>query len=231
MLQVKRLTDAIGDELNDLEVGFEHTRWPLAQLFEYITEAMEQIASLKPEVFARTQTLRLQQGAAQSVPLSFTKLIDVRSNVNADGSMGDPVLPSNYTLLRNFNKPSCSGRVGSVGSFSIHPDNPRTFYVSPPASAYPPQFVEVIGSVAPPLIGSVNNVIEFPGADASTYFNAIKDWALYRAFMKDTESQSSLARSTQHYRAFYQFLNVKLQVDTMSTNRQKSQAMQGGQGE
>lgn len=218
---VKRLTDAIGDELNDIEPGYEHTRWPLAQLFEYITEAMEQIAALKPELFASSQTIRLQPGSAQPVPSSVSKLLDVSANVNPDGSTGEPVLPGNFNLLRYFSKPSCITSIGKVASFRIDPNNPRTFFVNPPAIGYPPQYIQILGQSPPPAISSVSTDIQFPGGDIATYFNAIKDWALYRAFMKDTESQSSFQRAIQHYRGFYQVLNVKVQMDAFNKAAKK----------
>lgn len=218
---VKRLTDAIGDELNDIEPGYEHTRWPLAQLFEYITEAMEQIAALKPELFSSVQTVKLQPGAAQPVPPQFSKLLDIPANVNPDGSIGEPVLPANYTLSRYFNKPSCVMSTGKVTSFRVDPNNPRTFFVNPPATGYPAQYVQLLGQTRPPAIASVSDDIQFSGGDASMYYNAMKDWALYRAFMKDTESQSSLQRAIQHYRGFYQFLNVKVQMDALNKAMKK----------
>jgi hypothetical protein len=223
---VSRLTNAIGDELNDIEPGYEHTRWPLPQLFEYITEALEQIAALKPELFASTEVVRLKPGAAQTVPSSLSKLLDVTTNVNSDGSSGDPILPANYTLSRYFNKPSCISSIGKVSSFRVDPNNPRVFYVNPPAEAHPPQFIQLLGQTRPQAIRSTADDIEFSGGDASTYFNAIKDWALYRAFMKDTESQTSMQRAQQHYRGFYQFLNVKVQMDMYNKGQRKQAAQQ-----
>lgn len=218
---VKRITDAVGDELNDIEPGYEHIRWPLAQLFEYLTEALEQIGALRPELFSIVETVKLRSGAAQPVPQTFSRLLDVSSNVHPDGSMGDPVLPANYTLARYFNKPSCVPTERKVSSFRVDPNNPRTFLVNPPALDYPPQYVQLIGQARAPAIASVRDDIDFSGGDIAMYFNALKDWMLYRAFMKDTESQSSMARAQQYYRSFYQFLNVKIQTDSFNKAQKK----------
>lgn len=220
---VKRLTDAIGDELNDIEPGYEHVRWPLPQLFEYIAESLEQIASLKPELFAVSEIVKLYPGAAQPIPSRFSKLLDVPANVNIDGSIGEPVLPANYILTRYFNKPNCLSSTGKVSSFSVDPNNPRVFIVNPPVLGYPPQYVQLLGQTRPQAIASVRDDIEFSGGDAAMYYNAVKDWALYRAFMKDTESQSSLNRAIQHYRGFYQFLNVKIKMDTFNKAQKNAQ--------
>lgn len=230
-MQVKRLTNAIGDELNDLELGNEHVRWPVAQLFEYITEALEQISALKPELFSVSEVVRLRPGSAQVIPSKFSKLLDVVGNVNLDGSAGDSIVMSNFALMRSFNKPSCITSTGKIFSFRVDPNEPRSFLVSPPATSYPPQFVRILGQSRPEVITSTNNTIAFTGGDVSTYFNAIKDWALYRAFMKDTESQSSMQRATQHYRAFYQFFDVKVRMDAFNKAQRNQIARQGDQNE
>ena len=145
--------------------------------------------------------------------MDIAKLLDIPANVNADGSIGDPVLPANYNLTRYFTKRSCLTGGGKVSSFRVDPNNPRTFFVEPPNPGYPPQKVQLLGQAAiVPVVALTDNIV-FSGGDASMYFNAMKDWALYRAFMKDTESQTSIQRAGQHYKAFYQFLNVKMQMD------------------
>jgi hypothetical protein len=217
----KRLTDALGDELNDLEPGYEHIRWPLAFLYEYINEALEQIGSLKPELFAVSENFQLTPGAVQVVPNTLSMLMDIPFNINIDGSLGSAVVPANYTLLRYFSKPACASSGDGVSSFRVDPKNPRVFYVNPPATTYPPQYVQLLGQAKAQIVVSASDEIEFPGGDSGLYFNSIKDWALYRAFMRDTESQTSLQRADKHYRAFYQFLNVKVQMESFNKAQRK----------
>jgi hypothetical protein len=210
---ISRLTNAAGDELNDLEPGFEHTRWPLANLFEYIQQALESISVVRPELFTTTRSVRLQPGREQRIPEDFSQLLDVSANTNEQGQATTPVLPGSYNLLRNFYQRSCADGSGEVTSFSVDASSPRTFYVNPPADEYPAQFVQLRGQLKVEPIASVAINLDFPGGDIAKYYNAILDWVLYRAFMKDTESQSSLARAVQHYKAFYQFLGIKEKVD------------------
>ena len=227
-MRVKRLTDTIADELNDNEPGYEHTHWPLPQLIEYITEAMELLASLKPELFAHTINFKLQPGALQRVPAEIAKLTDIPVNTDKHGNLGEPILPASYVLARYFNKPDCMPQLAQVVSFKVDVNNPRVFYVSPPAPDYPPQYVQVLGQAHPPAIAGVDTDIEFSGGNIAAYVNAIKDWALYRAYMKDTESQGSLTRAAQHYKSFYQGINITMQVmpGRSGVKRQPTQAGQ-----
>jgi hypothetical protein len=210
---ISRLTNAAGDELNDLEPGFEHTRWPLANLFEYIQQAVEAIAVVRPELFNVSRTVRLQPGREQRIPEDFSQLFDVSNNVDAQGNLTTPVLPGSYNLSRNFYQATCDDGAGTVSSFNVDASSPRTFFVIPPANEYPAQYVQLRGQLKIDPIASVAQQLDFPGGDIGKYYNAILDWVLYRSFMKDTESQSSLARAVQHYKAFYQFLGVKEKVD------------------
>jgi hypothetical protein len=209
---VKRLTDAIGDELNDIEPGYEHTRWSLAALYEYITEALEQLAALRPELFTVSRVVQLTPGANQRIPDDFGKLLEVTQNTDENGVPGAPILQSNYVLMKHFNKPHCN-MVDGVTSYKMNPNNQRVFIVNPPATAHPQQYVEVLGQINPVNITSTMQVLDLPGGSVNTYYNALKDWALYRAFMRDTESQSSLARAQHHYESFYQFLHLKVNLD------------------
>lgn len=226
MTLVSRLVSTISDELNDREIGHEHVRWTIVDLLEYITEAVSQISAIKPELFSVTQTIQLKPGTAQVVPLSIAKLIDVTNNVDRKGQLGTSILKNDYTLMRYFNKPSCSvGNGGEVASFKVDPNNPRVFYVSPSVVEYPPQYVQILGQSTPVEVVDKEQELVFTGGDAALYFNAMKDWALYRAFMRDTESQSSLQRSRIHYDAFYHFFGIKSSM-TNSSRTQNRQAQQ-----
>lgn len=208
-MQVKRLTDAAGDELNDLEIGYEHTRWPLINLFEYTTEALEQIAVVKPELFVEIKVVQLRLGAEQIIPDSFGKLLDIPVNINSDGTRGSDILEASFLLMRGFNKPICQNGGAKVGSYMVNPRNPRGFIVSPPAASYPPQYVQLMGQGRVKAVTATTERLYMPGGAVEDYFNCLLDWVLYRAFMKDTESQSSLQRANIHYKAFFTGLGVR----------------------
>lgn len=213
----KRLTDAIGYQLNDLEVGNEHVRWTLLELLGYITEAIDTVAALRPELLATSVVVPLAVGAVQRVPATIAKLLDVSANVDSGGGFISPITKANYNLTRHFRDERCTvGNGSEASSFRLDPNDPRVFYVQPPAGNFPQQYVRLLGQARTLAVTSVNDDLEFTGGDIATYFSAIKDWALYCAFMKDTESSSSLQRAQIHQKAFYQFMNAKAQMDAFS---------------
>lgn len=210
---VDTLVRSIADELNDLEPGFEYVGWPVERLHDYIRQALWQVAALRPELFTSSQTVTLTPGPYQTLPAGFVKLLDITSNVNADGTPGTPVYPSSFTLTRSLAGRSCLlAPGGGIGSWAFDPNSQTSFYVNPPVPVAPPTRVRFLGQVPPPAVVA-GGTIAVPGGSIDDYYNPILDWALYRAFMKDTESDTSFRRAEQHYRAHYQFFGVKANMD------------------
>lgn len=209
---VDSVVRSIAVELNDFESGYQHTGWPLVDLHDYIAQGLAQVAVLRPELFTESRELTLVPGAYQTLPVDIVKLIDISSNVGPDGAVGGPVYPSNFDLTRSLQGRCLQAAKGDIVSWARAPNSTTAFFVSPPVSAATPTKVQVLAQVKPPAVVP-GGTLAAPGGDLDTYFSPIFDWALFRAFMKDTESQSSLKRAEIHYRAHYQFFGVKANMD------------------
>jgi len=201
------ILDSAAAELNDLEPGFEYTRWTRPEMLGYLTDAVAQLAALKPTLFETTTVLPLGPGAMQKLPEYVAVLEDVIFNLNVDGSLGAPILPSDFNLERTYGKGTPTTTPYAVRSFSVHPKTDAVYYVDPPV---PPTNgtvrVQAVVQLAPQQFTTMDTPIELPSAAPEVYRNAMKDWVLYRAFAKDTESQVSSERSQAHFKAFYQFM-------------------------
>lgn len=203
------LLDEIGTILNDMEVGFEHTRWPVPELLTYLTEATAAIAQGKPSIYYTVDRLNLAPGATQMLPEHFVRLLDVHFNINKDGSNGLNVLPGVYMLQAAFQKPGCISD-GLVKSYASYPGSDRFFWVDPPVPAgltYTPQ-VQALLMMAPQVLTSPIQPIIFPGSNPQMFQGAMVDWGLYRCYSKDQESNTSLERSQAHLRAFQMYLGI-----------------------
>lgn len=189
---VKTLTDAIADELNDLEPGNEHVHWPLPNLYSYITQALQQIKLLEPVLFSTYKTFVLRPGATQFLPTEYGELLDIADLTRA-----------NHELSKYFTKNTVCYDPYVPKSFSIDDSNSRVFYILPPVPQGSSVTVNlfVTETVIPAV--SPTQDLQFPGGDIDKYFNQILDWALYRAFLKDTESQANFAKAQGHYKSFY----------------------------
>jgi len=210
MLLAGDLFTSCGYELNDLEPGNEHVRWTLPELAEYLTGAIAQVAALKPTLYTSFVPLRLAGGSVQSVPAAYSELVDVLYNLNADGSQGEFVSQSSLSAARALGRPSCAiTRNGGYGvrSYSVHPENDTYFYVDPPVpNVSPLPAVWALVRLAPNKITGPTDAVIMANTTPETYREALKDWMLYRAFAKDSESSDSFQKSQAHYKAFMQYV-------------------------
>lgn len=210
-LLASELFQSCGYELNDLEPGNEHVRWSVTELAEYLTGAIAIVAALKPTLYTSFVPIRLSPGVVQTVPAEYTELIDVLYNLNSDGTQGEPVTQGSFTAARALGRPSCANAYGDyvVRSYTAHPENDTYFYVDPPVPQIPPYpAVWALVRLGPiPITVSTDEVI-MANTTPETYREALKDWMLYRAWSKDTESTESFNKAQAHYKAFYQFLGV-----------------------
>lgn len=210
MLLASDLFRSCGYELNDLEPGYEHTRWTVQELAEYLTGAIAQVSALKPTLFTVFAPIRLAPGAVQSVPPEYTELIDIVYNLNADGTHGEPISMGSFTAARALGRTSCAAtRSGGyeVRSYSVHPENDTFFYVDPPAPQVSPMpAVWALVRLAPNVITAPTDAVVMANTTPETYREALKDWMLYRAFSKDSESSDSFQKAQAHYKAFMQFV-------------------------
>jgi hypothetical protein len=196
-------------ELNDLGPP-AHVRWTEAELADYLTGGIAQLAALKPTLFTLFNAIQLGPGTVQSVPGEFTELIDVLYNLNPDGTQGERIVLASFTAARAMGRFSCvDNSPYQVRSVTIHPDNDTYFYVDPPVPELGPfPAVWALVRLGPTIIRSATDAVTMANTTPETYREPLKDWMLYRAFAKDTESVNSNELSQAHYKAFIQFLGV-----------------------
>lgn len=211
-LLASELFQSVGYELNDLEPGNEHLRWTLTELADYLTGGIAQMAALKPTLFNVFTALRLAPGVVQSMPGGYTELLDVLYNLNSDGTQGESIVLGSFTAARALGRSSCAATsTGNyeVRSVTIHPNNSQYFFVDPPVPNLSPRpAVWALLQQGPVVITQPSDAVPMANTTAETYREALKDWMLYRAFAKDTESSESFQKSQAHYKAFMAFLGV-----------------------
>lgn len=200
------LFQAVGYELNDLEPGNEHVRWTVPELAEYLTDAISIIAALKPTLFYSYVPMQLSVGAVQSLPGGYSELIDIVYNLHTDGTPGERIIDAPFMVARAFGRassPRTRDGVYVVRSYSVHPENDTFFYVDPPVPQLVPMpSVMMIVQLAPNVITQATDAVAMANTSPEVYQAMLKDWMLYRAFAKDSESSDSYQRSQAHYNAF-----------------------------
>lgn len=203
--------DEVATILNDMQPGFQHTRWPVPELLGYLSEAINAIVQGKPSLFVSVTTLNLAPGSTQHLPEEYSRILDIHFNLNRDGTEGPNVLPGVYNLQQAFNKPDCPSRA-LIEVWSAYPGSERFYWVDPPVPRglnYTPK-VEALVMLAPQPVTSVNQPVLFPGGSTQLYWGALVDWCLYRCFSKDMESATSFENSQAKLKSFQAYLGVAI---------------------
>ncbi len=175
-----------------------YVRWTQDELADYLTGAIAQVAALKPTLFTSFVQLPLAAGVVQTVPAEYSELVDITHNLNSDGTPGEPINPGSFSVARALGRSSCTPAYGDgyvVRSYTVHPDNDTVFYVDPPVPGGGTRAVQALVRLAPRPVTVGTDAVIMANTTPELYREALKDWMLYRAFSKETESSDSEAES------------------------------------
>ena len=115
----------------------------------------------------------------------------------------------------------CNTREGSLGLFyrsfgvpgrcAFVLDDPRNFYVYPGIASGQNAFIEIVFSNSPTDLANTSATISVD----DIYANAIIDFVLYRAYMKDAEYAGNAQRAQNHYQLFTASIGQGGQAQTL----------------
>jgi hypothetical protein len=181
-------------------------RWPEAELLRYINDAQREIVNFKPDASATTVNTQLVTGTKQTLPTAGLRLIKVTRNMSdasggATGARAIRLVNSDIlnTQEPDWNNPTVAGDAAHgtvVKHYIFDEDDPRTFYVYPGVAGN--AFVEIVYSKSPTDLANTSATIYID----DTYGNAIVDYVLFRAYLKDAEYAGNSQRAGQHYSLF-----------------------------
>ena len=193
-------------------------RWGTAELVRYLNDGQREILLYRPDAFATVTSLALGAGTRQVLPSTAAKLLSVIRNT---------ATASNKQAVRIINRQLLDSQVPdwhaappsvSVVHYMYDPITPREFFVYPPATAlsqldivvaqYPAGITEP--STANAVFSDVGGNIGVPDELA----NALVNYVIARAYMKDTEQAGNAARAQAHYAMFTSALNADFQSTT-----------------
>lgn len=198
----------ITNELNDPN----YTTWTEAQLIGYINDAMRQLVLVRPDANSIVEAITLVPGTKQTVPTTRRRLLNLIRNMGVDGATpGAAIWPTDKESLDSFNPDwHQDTAVVAIENFILDEDYPSIYYVAPPVHASTVVQVEAAFSVNPTLVTASGDTMTVD----DIYKSSILAWALYRAYMVETESITSTQKARGHRVEFYQSLGLKAQVDT-----------------
>lgn len=209
------LLNRVKDTLQDTT----SVRWPEAELIRYINDAQREIVNFRPESSATTTNVQLTTGTKQTLPSAGLRLIKVVRNMSAAGGSATgkrAIRIVNPDILNtqepDWHDPTVSGDAAHttiVKHYMFDEDDPRNYYVYPGVAGN--SFVEVVYSASPTDLSGTSSTI---GVD-DIYANAIVDFVLYRAYMKDAEYAGNAQRASNHYQLFTGSISQGVQSSTL----------------
>ena len=191
-------------------------RWPVVgELVLWINDAQREIALLKPDASAVNATITLAAGTKQEIPSAGNRLLKVIRNMSAASSgtgkrsvrLVDAEVLNGQTP--DWHDPSVSGdaaHTNIVKHYIYEESNPRNFYVYPGVAGN--AYLEIIYSANPSTVAQNGN-LSIP----DIFANAVMNYVMYMAYMKDAEYAGNQERASSHYNLFLTSVTGKTQID------------------
>jgi len=194
-------------------------RWPVvAELVLWINDAQREIALLKPDASATNATITLATGTKQDIPSGGNRLLKVVRNMSAasNGTGKRSVRLVDREVLDaqtpDWHDPTVSGDAAHttiVKHYIYDEANPRNFYVYPGVAGN--AYLEIIYSSNPAVVAQSGN-LSIP----DIFANAIMNYVLYMAYMKDAEFAGNAQRASSHFQLFTASVTGKGQIDALT---------------
>jgi len=207
-------------------------RWPVVgELVLWINDAQREIALLKPDASAANDTVTLVAGTKQTIPDGGNRLLKAVRNMSAGigGAGRRAVRLVDREVLDaqtpDWHDPSVAGdaaHAAVVKHYIYDESNPRNFYVYPGVSGS--AYLEIIYSANPTVVDQAGD-LSIP----DIFANAIMNYVLYMAYMKDAEFAGNANRASSHYQLFTTSVTGKGQIDAITNpNMERRQQPQMG---
>ena len=191
-------------------------RWPVVgELVLWINDAQREIALLKPDASAVNATVTLAAGTKQEIPSAGNRLLKVIRNMSAasNGTGKRSVRLVDAEVLNgqtpDWHDPSVSGdaaHTNIVKHYIYEESNPRNFYVYPGVQG--DAYLEIVYSANPSTVAQNGN-LSIP----DIFANAVMNYVMYMAYMKDAEYAGNQERASSHYNWFLTSVTGKTQID------------------
>lgn len=197
-------------------------RWPVVdELVLWVNDAQREIALLKPDASAKNTTITLVAGTKQEIPNDGNRLLRVVRNMSAAsngvGKRAVRIVQREVLDAQtpDWHDPTITGdaaHAGVVKHYIYDEQNPRNFYVYPGIAATSSAYVEIIYSANPATVAQNGN-LDIP----DIFANAVMNYVLYMAYMKDAEYAGNNQRAASHFQLFTTSVTGKGQVDALTT--------------
>lgn len=225
------MTVSVASVIDRVQTTLQDTtgiRWPVVgELVLWVNDAQREIALLKPDASAVNETLTLVAGTKQTIPATGNRLLKVVRNMSsgqADATgkrsvrlVGREVLDAQTPDWHDALITGDAAHSSVVKHYVYDEANPRNFYVYPGVTTG--AFLEIIYSGNPAIVDNTGN-LSIP----DIFANAVMNYVLYMAYMKDAEYAGNAGRAQTHFQLFGASVTGKGQVDIMTSPNMETRA-------
>lgn len=204
-------------------------RWPLAELLQWLNDALREVVLHKPSAGGSTVVVDLVEGTYQTVPSTYIGLLRVvRNVVSVDGETGIRTAGRAIRMVQrdildsqhpDWHSDDAVPFAAAVKHVVYDPADPRAFYVYPGNSGTGK--IEAVAYKTPTQIALPSDPEDIDGYSATLdiadiYQNAIVDYVLYRAYSKDAQFAGNAQRANAHFQMFANSLGIKIKNEITS---------------
>ena len=214
---------AVNDVINKVQETLQDTagiRWnETNELIQWLNDAQREIALLKPDATSENTTVTLATGTKQSIPSDGNRLLRVMRNMSAasggNGGRAIRLVARDVldTQTPTWQDPAVTGdaaHTNVVKNYIYDEQDPKNYYVFPGVSGS--TYIEIVYSKNPATVSAGGNL-----SVDDMYANAVQNYILYMAFMKESEAAGNAQRASSHYNLFTAAITGKAQIDTITT--------------
>ena len=214
---------AVNDVINKVQETLQDTagiRWnETNELIQWLNDAQREIALLKPDATSENTTVTLATGTKQSIPSDGNRLLRVMRNMSAasggNGGRAIRLVARDVldTQTPTWHDPAVTGDAAHsnvVKNYIYDEQDPKNYYVFPGVSGN--TYIEIVYSKNPATVSAGGNL-----SVDDMYANAVQNYILYMAFMKESEAAGNAQRASSHYNLFTAAITGKAQIDTITT--------------
>ena len=205
-----KITEFLNNDVAVNLVDERHITWLAEELYIYYLAAISFVVSNRPDAYTQTQDFTCEAGTYQQVPNDSLRLVDVVCNKLT----GRPIQSIGRDVLdRRFDwySPSSSDLTDHPENYIYDDRSPREFYLYP--GVKPGVAIRAIFSKLPesPIITNLDDDEALIPLNDS-YLEPIRFYIMYRAFMKEAESQD-VAKATSYLQSANAYLGIKTNSD------------------
>lgn len=178
-------------------------RWSTKKLVGWFNEGQAAIVEKRPDAYTVNESFSCAAGAKQSLPSSGLRLINIVSNGDGDAvtKVDQKIMDAHVRNWRGMTE------TAAIEHYIYDDRNPKQFYTYPPA--LDGAALEVIYSAIPPTLNA-----EDPISLDDNFANALQEYMLFKAWMKDAEFSGNTNRANSHYQQFLKAIGDISQADT-----------------